>query len=85
VVVNADARLRKEWFRDSSPGRFADEALEELRKLEITPIVDLCHFGVPDFIGDFQNPDFPLLLSRYARAFALRYPWISTCERMRYS
>ena len=30
------------------------------------PIVDLCHFGVPDWIGDFQNPDFPALFADYA-------------------
>jgi beta-glucosidase len=27
------------------------------------PIVDLCHFGVPDWIGNFQNPDFPELFA----------------------
>jgi beta-glucosidase/6-phospho-beta-glucosidase/beta-galactosidase len=40
------------------------------------PIVDLCHFGVPDFIGDFQNPDFPKLFADYAGAFARRFPWV---------
>jgi beta-glucosidase len=38
--------------------------------------VDLCHFGVPDWIGDFQNPDFPRLFADYARAFAERFPWV---------
>jgi beta-glucosidase/6-phospho-beta-glucosidase/beta-galactosidase len=38
---------------------FADQAFAELRKRDIVPIVDLCHFGVPDWIGNFQNPDFP--------------------------
>src|SRR5207237_9966024 len=42
----------------------------------IAPIVDLCHFGVPDWIGDFQNPDFPKLFAEYARAFATRFPWV---------
>jgi beta-glucosidase len=55
---------------------FADETFNDLRKRKIIPIVDLCHFGVPEWIGNFQNPDFPLLFSRYARAFAQRYPWI---------
>jgi beta-glucosidase len=54
---------------------FADETFAELYRLRIYPIVDLCHFGVPDFIGDFQNPDFPALFAAYARAFACRYPW----------
>src|SRR3712207_4867469 len=55
---------------------FADETFAELRRLGIVPIVDLCHFGVPDWIGDFQNPDFPELFADYARAFALRFPWV---------
>ena len=40
------------------------------------PIVDLCHFGVPDWIGNFQNPDFPALFARYASDFAKRFPWV---------
>ena len=40
------------------------------------PIVDLCHFGVPDWIGNFQNPDFPEIFARYAKAFAQRFPWV---------
>jgi beta-glucosidase/6-phospho-beta-glucosidase/beta-galactosidase len=55
---------------------FADETLAELKRLGITPIADLCHFGVPDWIGDFQNPDFPTLFEGYARAFAQRSPWV---------
>ncbi len=62
-----------------APGRhdwsFADLAFAELKRRDIVPIVDLCHFGVPAFIGDFQNPDFPRLFADYARAFALRFPW----------
>ncbi|MGZ5270234.1 MAG: glycoside hydrolase family 1 protein, partial [Ramlibacter sp.] len=34
------------------------------------------HFGVPDWIGSFQNPDFPALFAGYARAFAQRFPWV---------
>src|SRR5205085_9126949 len=55
---------------------FADETFAELKRLGITPIVDLCHFGVPDWIGDFQNPDWPKLFAQYAEAFARRYPWV---------
>jgi beta-glucosidase/6-phospho-beta-glucosidase/beta-galactosidase len=62
------------------PGRydwaFVDEAFTELRRLEITPIVDLCHFGVPDWIGDFQNEAWPEHFAEYARAFARRFPWV---------
>jgi beta-glucosidase/6-phospho-beta-glucosidase/beta-galactosidase len=44
--------------------------------LGIEPIVDICHFGVPDWIGDFQNPDWPPHFAEYCRAFAARYPWV---------
>ncbi|HEX3548794.1 MAG TPA: family 1 glycosylhydrolase [Candidatus Elarobacter sp.] len=55
---------------------FTDEAFAELQRLEITPIVDLCHFGVPDWIGDFQNDAWPEHFAEYARAFAKRFPWV---------
>jgi beta-glucosidase/6-phospho-beta-glucosidase/beta-galactosidase len=62
------------------PGRydwsFADETFAELRRLGIVPIADLCHFGLPDWLGNFQNPDFPRYFAEYADAFARRYPWI---------
>jgi beta-glucosidase len=63
-----------------APGRydweFTDLAFGELQRLNITPLADLCHFGVPDWIGNFQNPDFPTLFAEYAEAFAERYPWV---------
>jgi len=63
-----------------APGRydweFADITLNDLKSRDVTPIVDLCHFGVPDWIGNFQNPDFPILFARYAADFAERYPWV---------
>ena len=55
---------------------FADETFNELRKLNINPIVDLCHFGVPDWVGNFQNWEWPALFAEYARAFAARFPWV---------
>ncbi|MFC0385648.1 family 1 glycosylhydrolase [Muricoccus vinaceus] len=55
---------------------FAEEAFAALRRQGTVPIVDLCHFGVPDWIGDFQNPDFSGLFADYAGAFARRFPWI---------
>ena len=48
-----------------------------MRRLGIEPIADLCHFGVPDWVGSFQNPDWPGYFAEYARAFARRYPWVS--------
>lgn len=53
---------------------FADLTFQRLKELNITPIVDLCHFGVPDWLGNFQNPDFPVHFSEYAKAFAERFP-----------
>jgi beta-glucosidase len=55
---------------------FADEGFAEIRRLGIVPVVDLCHFGLPDFLGDFQNPEFPQLFADYAQAFAARFPWV---------
>jgi beta-glucosidase/6-phospho-beta-glucosidase/beta-galactosidase len=55
---------------------FADETFQRLKHLEITPIADLCHFGVPDWLGNFQNPDFPHHFAEYAKDFASRYPWV---------
>ncbi|MBB4039880.1 beta-glucosidase/6-phospho-beta-glucosidase/beta-galactosidase [Microvirga flocculans] len=55
---------------------FADLTFARLKERDIVPIVDLCHFGVPDWIGNFQNPDFPALFAEYAGAFARRFPWV---------
>jgi beta-glucosidase/6-phospho-beta-glucosidase/beta-galactosidase len=55
---------------------FADVTFQDLRRRDIAPIVELCHFGVPDWIGNFQNPDFPGLFAQYAQAFAQRFPWV---------
>ncbi len=62
--------------KDKYDWSFADEAFGELQRRNIIPITDLCHFGVPDWIGNFQNPEFPELFAGYARAFAQRYPWV---------
>lgn len=62
------------------PGRYdwswTDEVLPAMRDMGIIPVVDLCHFGVPDWVGDFQNGDWPKLFGEYAGAFAARYPWL---------
>jgi beta-glucosidase/6-phospho-beta-glucosidase/beta-galactosidase len=69
--------IHRTWLGDGKyDWEFSDLAFEDLRRRNINPIVDLCHFGVPDFVGDFQNPDFPRLFARYARDFAERYPWV---------
>ncbi|HEY8560138.1 MAG TPA: family 1 glycosylhydrolase [Pyrinomonadaceae bacterium] len=63
-----------------APGKydwsFTDETFNELKRLDIVPITDLCHFGVPDWIGNFQNPDWAQHFAEYAEAFARRYPWV---------
>lgn len=61
---------------DKYDWEFADMTFADLRRRGIVPIVDLCHFGVPEWIGNFQNPDFPRLFSEYAHAFAQRFPWV---------
>ncbi len=55
---------------------FADKTFGRLKAMRIHPITDLCHFGVPDWIGDFQNPEWPELFADYAGAFAQRFPWV---------
>lgn len=64
----------------TGPGRFdwsfLDEVEAEMRHLGIEPIMDLCHFGLPDWLGNFQNPEVPAALAEYALAFAKRYPGV---------
>jgi beta-glucosidase len=54
----------------------ADQTFGALLHRDIIPIVDLCHFGVPDWMGNFQNPDLPPLFAHYARSFAARFRWV---------
>jgi beta-glucosidase len=69
--------LHQVWMApDKYDWEFSDEVFDELRRRHLVPITDLCHFGVPDWMGNFQNPDFPTLFAQYASAFAERYPWI---------
>ena len=56
---------------------FSDVVLSAVRERHIIPIVDLCHFGVPLWVGNFQNTDFPDLFAEYARAFASRYHFVT--------
>ena len=63
-----------------SPGRYdwsiIDGPIADLQECGPEPIVDLCHFGAPDWLGDFQNEEIAQALSEYAAAFAERYPWV---------
>lgn len=62
------------------PGRydwdFADGVMAEIQRLGLIPILDLLHFGVPDWLGNFQNPELPLRFAEYVEAVARRYPWV---------
>ena len=62
------------------PGKFdwefTDLVMAEIKRLEITPVLDLMHFGVPDWIGDFQNPELPIHFADFADAVAGRYSWV---------
>lgn len=76
-VLRYGVPLHRVWIGPNSyDWRFSDLVYHELRRLNIVAIVDLCHFGVPDWVGNFQNPDFAAGFAAYARAFAERYPWI---------
>ena len=55
---------------------YCDPQLEELRDCGPEPIIDLCHFGVPSWLGNLQNPELGSALADYAEAFAKRYPWV---------
>jgi beta-glucosidase/6-phospho-beta-glucosidase/beta-galactosidase len=63
-----------------APGKYdwslIDEPMADLERYGPEPIVDLCHFGLPDWLGNFQNADMVNALPEYAAAFAERYPWV---------
>ena len=68
--------IHRAWL---GPGQYdwsyADEAMATLDRLGIEPIVDLCHFGMPDWLGNsFQNREFADLFGTYAGDFARRFP-----------
>jgi beta-glucosidase len=69
--------IHKTWIGEGQYyWEFTELTFADLKRRDIVPIVDLCHFGVPDWLGNFQNPDFPTLFARYARDFAQRFPWV---------
>ena len=69
--------IHRTWLAESRyDWEFTDLTFHDLQKRDLIPIVDLCHFGVPDWVGNFQNPDFPDLFAVYAGDFARRFPWV---------
>jgi beta-glucosidase/6-phospho-beta-glucosidase/beta-galactosidase len=60
--------------------RPADQVLAEFDRLDLTPQINLMHFGTPDWLEDgVAHVDFPQRLADYCAAFAHRYrgrvPW----------
>ncbi|MGE5564436.1 MAG: family 1 glycosylhydrolase [Bacillota bacterium] len=62
------------------PGRYdwdyIDPQMEVLRDHGPEPIIDLCHFGLPAWLENFQNGEIARPLAEYADAFAERFPWV---------
>src|SRR5690348_2678511 len=54
---------------------FPDAVLRRMQELGITPLIDLVHFGLPDWLENFQNDEIGERLAEYASAFASRYDW----------
>ena len=64
---------------EPSPGvydwQWWDRALEACDRHDLTPVVDLCHFGLPDhFPGGFGDRSWVDGFVRYTEAFLDRYP-----------
>lgn len=63
---------------EPSPGVYDwtrwDRALDACRRHGLEPVVDLCHFGLPDHFGGFCEPDWVDGFINYVEAFLARYP-----------
>ena len=54
-----------------------DGPMELMRHLDMEPIVDLFHFGVPEWLGTgVLTSIFPDFQAALCREFARRYPWV---------
>lgn len=67
------------WHRSEvAPGKYDwalwDAALDACEKHALTPVVDLCHFGLPDHYPGFCDPVWVGGFLRYVEAFLDRYP-----------
>lgn len=56
---------------------WTDERLERIRAAGMRPIAGLLHHGSGPAYTSLVDPRFPVLLSRYARMVAERYPWVT--------
>jgi beta-glucosidase len=67
------------WYRvnpapDEWNWSWTDQVIERLLSLELTPIIDLMHYGCPLWPEDeFANPDYPRRVAEYAARFGERY------------
>jgi beta-glucosidase len=68
------------WYKvEPEPGKFDWSWIDEVipymvEELGIMPILDLMHYGCPDWLErGFVNKDYPKYVARYAAAFAERY------------
>ncbi|CAM3302093.1 family 1 glycosylhydrolase [Occultella aeris] len=67
------------WYRiNPAQGRWdwtwLDGVMARFAELGIRPIVDLLHYGTPQWLdGEFANPDYPQHVAEYAVAVAERY------------
>ena len=69
--------IYKTWpDRNKYDWSFLDPVMHEMRRLGIVPIIDLLHFGLPDWLGNFQNHNWPEYFAEYAHAFAEKFPWV---------
>ena len=63
---------------EPEPGRYDwtlwDRAFEACDRHGLVPVVDLCHFGLPDHYPGFCDPAWVAGFARYVDAFATRYP-----------
>ena len=56
--------------------KWADERLEYLRELGVTPIAGLVHHGSGPRDTSLVDPQFPQKLAEFAAAVAARFPWL---------
>jgi hypothetical protein len=63
---------------EPEPGRYDwalwDRALDACKRARLQPVVDLCHFGLPDHYRGFCDPAWVEGFVRYVEAFIERYP-----------
>lgn len=51
-----------------------DRALEACKRHQLEPVIDLCHFGLPDHYAGFCEPSWVSRFVDYVAAFLARYP-----------